>query len=256
MAKKLDVLDNIEETRNTQAQLDFYAQLSELVEGLPFSRLEQMRRFPVFSTRQDITSFLERYEIFKLIHEVPGCILECGVAGGFGLMAFAHFASIFEPYHYLRRIIGFDTFSGFPELSEQDKTSKAAHMKSGGLNHGSYDILQEAIQLHDANRALGHIAKVELVKGDISQTLPVFLEKNPSLVVGLLYLDMDLYRPTADTLRLLIDRIPKGGIIAFDELNHPDYPGETIAVREELGIASLRLRRLPFSSMLSYAVKE
>jgi len=256
MAKKSDALDNIEKTRNTQAQLDYYTGLAELVEGLPFSRLEQMRRFPVFSTRQDITYFLERYEIYKLISDVPGCILECGVAGGFGLMAFAHFASIFEPYHYLRRIIGFDTFEGFPELSEQDKTSKAAHMKPGGLDHGGYEVLQEAIRLYDANRALGHIGKVELVKGDICQTLPAFIEANPSLVVGLLYLDMDLYRPTADALRLLVDRVPRGGIIAFDELNHPDYPGETIAAIEELGIGSLRLKRLPISAMLSYAVKE
>lgn len=256
MAKQSDALDNIEKTRNTQAQLDYYTGLAELVEGLPFSRLEQMRRFPVFSTRQDITYFLERYEIYKLISEVPGCILECGVAGGFGLMAFAHFASIFEPYHYLRRIIGFDTFEGFPELSEQDKTSKAAHMKPGGLDHGGYEVLKEAIRLYDANRALGHIGKVELVKGDICRTLPAFIEANPSLVVGLLYLDMDLYRPTADALRLLVDRIPRGGIIAFDELNHPDYPGETIAAMEELGIGSLRLRRLPISAMLSYAVKE
>jgi hypothetical protein len=28
----------------------------------------------------------------------------------------------------------------------------------------------------------------------------------------------------------------KGSIIAFDELNHSKYPGETIAVLEELGI--------------------
>lgn len=256
MGKKHEDLDNIEKTRNTQSQLDYYSELADLVENLPFSRLEQMRRFPVFSTRQDITYFLERYEIFKLIQNVPGCILECGVAGGFGLMAFAHFASIFEPYHYVRRIIGFDTFGGFPELSEQDKGSKAEHMKKGGLDHGGYETLMEAIRLYDANRALGHMGKVQLVKGDICETLPAFLEENQSLVVGLLYLDMDLYKPTVEALRRLIDRVPRGGVIAFDELNHPDYPGETIAVMETLGIDSLRLQRLPFSSMLSYAIKE
>lgn len=256
MTKKQAVPDNIEKTRNTETQLNYYAGLTELVENLPFSRFEQMRRFPVFSTRQDITYFLERYEIYKLVQNVPGNIIECGVAGGFGLMAFAHFASIFEPYHYVRKIIGFDTFEGFPGLSQQDKSSKAEHMKKGGLDHGGYEVLLEAIKLYDANRAIGHLPKVELVKGDICETLPEYLEKNPSLVVGMLYLDMDLYKPTGDTLRLLYDRIPKGGIIAFDELNHSDYPGETIAVMEELGIGSLRLQRLPFSSMLSYAIKE
>ena len=31
---------------------------------------------------------------------------------------------------------------------------------------------------------------------------------------------------------MLYERVPKGGIIIFDELNHEDYPGETIAVIE------------------------
>ncbi len=45
-------------------------------------------------------------------------------------------------------------------------------------------------------------------------------------------MDLDIYKPTLDTLKLVVNRIPKGGIIAFDELNHSDYPGETIATME------------------------
>jgi len=37
-------------------------------------------------------------------------------------------------------------------------------------------------------------------------------------------------------------------------LNHGDYPGETLAVMETLGLRNIRLRRFEFSSMLSYAV--
>ena len=74
----------------------------------------------------------------------------------------------------------------------------------------------------------------ELIKGDISETLPRYLEANPHLIVGLLHLDVDLYKPTKDTIELLVERIPKGGIIFFDEPNHQDYPGETIAVMETL----------------------
>ena len=58
-------------------------------------------------------------------------------------------------------------------------------MKPGGLKFESYDILQEAISLYDGNRVLGHIPKVELVKGDISKTLPAYLKKDPSVIVGL-----------------------------------------------------------------------
>jgi hypothetical protein len=36
-------------------------------------------------------------------------------------------------------------------------------------------------------------------------------------------------------------RIPKGGVIVFDELNSELWHGETIAVMEEIGIANLRI---------------
>ncbi len=249
-----DFIDNIEKTRNTEQQLSFYEKLNAFVEQADASTMAKMSTFPVYTTRQVITRFIERYEIYKLCKNVPGNIIECGVAGGRGLMSFAHFCSIFESYHYARKIIGFDTFEGFAGITDKDRSSKAEHMKPGGLNYGYYDILQEAISLYDENRALGHIKKVELVKGDISETFPKYLESNPSLVIGMLYLDLDLYKPTLDTLKLALDRIPKGGVIAFDELNHPDYPGETLAVLEAIGIKNLQLQRFDISSMLSYAI--
>lgn len=247
-------MENIEKSRNTEQQLSFYEQLNAFVNKDDISFIEKMTAFPVYATRQVITRFIERYEIYQLCKNVPGNFLECGVAGGRGLMSFAHLCSIYEPYHYARKIIGFDTFEGFAGITDKDRSSKAGHMKPGGLSFEYYDILEEAIGLYDQNRALGHLSKVELVKGNICETFPKYLECNPSLVIGLLYLDLDLYQPTLDTLKLAIDRIPKGGVIAFDELNHPDYPGETIAVLEAVGIKNLRLQRFDISSMLSYAI--
>jgi hypothetical protein len=251
-----DFLANIEKSRNTEGQLDFYRQLSDLADNCGMSAIGKVSAFPVFASRQLITYFIERYEIFKLCLEVPGSIVECGVGSGFGLMAFAHLSSIFEPYHYVRHVIGFDTFEGFVGITEKDRTSAAGHMKEGGLNYGSFETISRAVAIHDLNRCLGHLKKVELVKGDISETLPRFLKERPETVIGLLYLDLDLYQPTVDTLTALLARIPRGGIIAFDELNHPDYPGETLAAMEAVGIQNLRLRRLPISSMASYAVVE
>ena len=248
-----EILRNIEHSRNTPEQLQFYTDLQGFLSSVELADIEKLRNFPVFTWRQQIRNFLEKYELYKLIKNVPGSIVECGVADGFGLMSYAHFCSIFEVFHHTRKVIGFDTFEGFTDLLQQDKTSKAVHMKKGGLKHDSYSILQTAIKLYDQNRTLGNLEKVRLVKGDISQTLPVFLKENPYLVIALLYLDMDLYQPTKDAIRLLVDRIPKGGIICFDEINHQDYPGETIAVMEELGFGNLKLKRFDFSTRACYA---
>jgi len=48
--------------------------------------------------------------------------------------------------------------------------------------------------------------------------------------------------------------MPKGSIIAFDELNAPTFPGETKAVLDTLGINKLKIERFPFNTYLSYAI--
>jgi hypothetical protein len=251
---KDQALNNIEAKRNTAEQLQYYDGLARFAESAGDTPLGKAQSFALYAPRQIITQFIERYEIYKLVRDKPGSILECGVGSGQGLMAFAHFCSVFEPYHYVRRIVGFDTFEGFVGITDKDRTSAAAHMTPGGLKFESLERLRDAVRLYDLNRALGHIAKVDLVKGDISKTLPQYLAQHPHLVIGLLYLDLDLYQPTRDTLHAVIDRVPRGGVICFDELNHADYPGETIAVMETLGLKNLRLRRFPFSANMCYAV--
>jgi hypothetical protein len=57
-------------------------------------------------------------------------------------------------------------------------------------------------------------------------------------------------------LRHFVPRIPKGGVIVFDELNNAAWPGETAAVQEALGLSALRIRRLPYEPHISYCVVE
>ena len=73
-------------------------------------------------------------------------------------------------------------------------------MKDGGLAYSSYEKLIRAIELFDMNRALGHIQKVEVVKGDVRETLPKYVKEHPELIVGMLYLDVDLYQPTIEAI--------------------------------------------------------
>jgi hypothetical protein len=252
--KKIEI--NLEESRNTPEQFSWFQNSEDFISNCGWSEVAKQNNFPIFSSRQAITRFIEIYEFYKMARDIPGCFLECGTESGKFLMALAHCCAIFEGYHYTRRIIGFDTFCGFTKPSEQDLSSSALHMKEGGLAFDSYETLKASIKLYDQNRVLGHIPKVELVKGDISKTLPKLLKKDPSLIVGLLHLDVDLYKPTKDILLLLIDRMPKGALIIFDEPNHKDYPGETLAMHEVLGLANLRLKKLETSSTAAYAFIE
>lgn len=57
-------------------------------------------------------------------------------------------------------------------------------------------------------------------------------------------------------LELLVPRMPKGAVILFDELNMRQFPGETLATIEMLGLRNLRLFRFPYATSMSYAVLE
>lgn len=242
--------DNIEKSRNTDEQLNWYNKRDHFLNDA--GAVNIANNFSVFATRQKITRFIETFRYWEMIQNIPGNIIECGVAGGNFLFSMAHFSSIYEPHHYTRKIIGFDTFDGFTKPSRKDLTSSATHMKTGGLRYESYEYLIEAIKFYDENRMVGNIPKVSLWKGDISETLPKYLRDHPSSVISLLHLDLDLYEPTMNVLELALDRMPKGSLIVFDEINHDDYPGETIAVMEKIGIKNISLERVPEASMAGY----
>ena len=220
------------------------------------THVEKLQNFAKYVPRQMLTRFLSRYEIFKQVLHVQGSIVECGVLFGGGLMTWAQLSAILEPLNYQRKIIGFDTFAGFPSLRKEDQTGTSELSRPGGLAVDSHADLQQCVELYDMNRPLGHLGKVELVKGDICETVPEYLRGHPHTVVSLLYLDVDVFEPTAVALRNFVPRMPKGAIIGFDELNSPLWPGETIAVIEELGLSRLRLRRFSFDTFVSYAVIE
>lgn len=228
-------------------------QMEQCIADSPFSDLERLQNFSLYTPRQDLTNFLIRYEIFKRVLAVQGSIIECGVLRGGGLMSWAQFSAILEPTNHQRRVVGFDTFSGFQKLSKQDHASEADEARPGGLAVDSYDHLRRCVELFDMNRFLGHVPKVELVRGDAAKTIPQYLKENPQLIVSLLYLDFDLYQPTRMALQHFLPRMPKGAVIAFDELNSKDWSGESIAVLESLKLREYRIERCPFGSVISFA---
>tara|TARA_R110002095_G_scaffold216281_2_gene212814 strand:+ start:519 stop:1301 length:783 start_codon:yes stop_codon:yes gene_type:complete len=260
MAEKKGLLrGNVGESQNQSAgDLNALNAVEQYWESSVGTNLNKLDAFTKYVSRQAITKLMARYEIFKQQLEVNGSVVELGVHRGASLMAWANFSAILEPVNYLRKIVGFDTFEGFPSLSEKDTGGTSEHLEVGGFKseENAMEDLEKAIQLYDSTRYLNHIPKVELVKGDISITLPEYLEKNQHLVVSLLHLDADLYEPTKVALELLVPRMPKGAIIAFDELNMNLFPGETLAAMETLGLPNLRLKRFSFATSLSYAVIE
>lgn len=200
--------------------------------------------------RQKLTGYLTRIKLFEMILNIKGSIVECGVHKGGSLMLYYHLSSILEPTAFNRKVFGFDSFEGFRSISEKDDEVLDDTM----FSNTSYELLQQVVALHDQNRPISHVAKCELIKGDATKTIPQFVEERPELVIALLYLDFDLYEPTKVAMEKLLPLVPKGGVVAFDELNSQKWAGETRAFKEVLRLNDIALKKFPFDPWPSYFV--
>jgi hypothetical protein len=239
----------------TETEIEVGKSLANVFANCPDPIETKLENFPKYVRRQHLKRLLAMYEIFKLILPVKGSIIECGVYRGFSVMTWAKLSTILEPENLTRRIYGFDTFNGFPTVSSEDETS-AGLAASGDFQAASYEELLELIRVYDRDRFLGHLPKVELIRGDAITTIPEFLQWNTHLLVSLLFLDFDLYEPTKIALEQFVPRMPKGAVIAFDELDNPIWPGETKALLDILPVNQLRLQRLEWDPYIGYAILE
>ena len=237
----------------TSAESEAVADIVKAFETSNDTVAQRLQTFPRYVRRQDMTRLLACYEVFKRVLHIKGSIIDCGIFRGFSLMSWANFSAVLEPNNLTRRIYGFDSFEGFPETGNEDKSSRRT-AKRGDLRANSYEELLSLIAAYDKNRFLGHVPKVELVKGNATQTIPTFIQANPHLVVSLLFLDFDLYEPTKMALEQFVPRMPKGSILAFDELDNPIWPGETLALLKSIGIRELKIERMDFDPYIGFAV--
>ena len=137
----------------------------ECFERNPASWEDKIANFPKYVRRQNLTRFLALYELFKLVLPVKGSVIECGVHDGFGVMTWARLSGILEPVNLMRRVYGFDTFQGFPSLSDRDRTAGSSHVQAGDLFANSHDEILRLCEINDSTRLLGHVPKVELIRG-------------------------------------------------------------------------------------------
>jgi hypothetical protein len=184
-----------------------------------------------------------------MIREVQGSIVECGVYKADSLLTFFHMSTIFEPFSFTRKIIGFDSFKGFPMVSEQDNSefAKVNHLSDVDLSH-----IQKIVEIQELNKALPEINRIQLIEGNVESSIPRYLVENPHLIISLLYLDFDLYEPTKIALEYFLPKVTIGGIVAFDELNQLKWKGETRAFDEIIGINNVALEKFSFDGHVSY----
>lgn len=220
----------------------------------PIPQNEQLNNIGLFTKRQELTKTLFFADLYRKFLPVHGVIMEFGVRWGQNLVTLTNLRGMLEPYNYSRKIIGFDTFAGFPSVHENDGDHSIIKKGAFSVTDGYEDYLSNVLNYHEMESPLSHIKKHELVKGDATVELETYLKKHPETIVAFAYFDFDIYEPTKKCLEMIIPRLTKGSVIGFDELNDPDSPGETLALMETMNLNKISLKKYQFASRVSYFV--
>ncbi len=249
--------DTVHARMKTQAsteEVEAYRALVALLQSSPIPPGEILANLSLYLTRTSLSQILFMSHLYSRILDVHGVVMEFGNRWGRNLALFSSLRNVFEPHNYGRKIVGFDTFEGFPAVAPEDGGDAVAKVGALSVAPDYQDYLNELLAIHERLSLRPQLRRFETVKGDVEKTLPPYLEAHPETIVALAYFDMDLYQPTKAALTMIVPYLAKGSVIGFDELCLREFPGETAALREVLDLSRHAVIRSPYSNHQSYIV--
>jgi len=242
------------ETVATAQQQEIRTTLASALRESPIPPPELVRNLMLYLPWQETARTLFIADLYKEVLNVPGVVAELGIRWGRNLALFSTLRASLEPFNHNRKILGFDTFSGLTPPAQQDGESGYAQTGALATTQGYQEHLDKLLHLHEQGLPYEQRQKYELIKGDASVEVPAYLKRHPETVFALVYFDMDLYEPTKKCLEAIAPYTTKGTVLAFDEINHETFPGETVALREVFGLRNIRLRRSPLNPLCGFFV--
>ena len=165
---------------------------------------------------------LELLYFKEMLDKAPkGDIVECGVAKGRTFLLLAYLASLSN-----RRIWGFDSFEGYPEFSEIDKSSGEGKGDSAAGIKTVYELIKNSGLSQDFIRT-----NLMLSKGFFNESLRRYEGE-----IALLHMDVNLYESYRTVFRELYSKVVPGGVIMFGEYREIvsllSWPGAEKAIEE------------------------
>ena len=153
-----------------------------------------------------------KIELYNLIKELAGDIIEVGVFKGSGMALFLKLKEMYEP-NSIMKVIGFDYFNKdncINNLSGLNKEMMKLVLDRVDSNDITLSSVMNSLSCFNINDYL-------LIDGDATETTKSFTIENPGMRIKLLYMDIDLGEPTYNVLITLWNRVVKNGVIIFDE---------------------------------------
>jgi len=185
---------------------------------------------------------------------IPGDIVEVGVFKGSGILSWLKLKKILFP-NSMKKVIGFDFFdtkSLVDSLSGVDKLRMNELFVDRNFKHTKDAVSIISSFIEDAGFTK---ADYELVAGDIHKTGPEFMNSRPGLKISILYLDLDIDKPTYAALEAMWDRVSRGGLVVFDEYAYHQW-SESQAVDRFFADKKVEIKILDFMCPTAYVVKD
>jgi len=234
----------------------FRDEFFNLYKNCPIPDNELLSNLGLFINRQTLSRILFLNELYQKIINTHGIIIEFGSRWGRNLTLFESLRGMYEPFNHNRKIVGFDTFKGFPSIDAKDGKSDIASKGAYSVTKNYEKYLKEVLDYHEQESPLSNIKKYELIKGDAALMIKKYLKDNPETIIAFAYFDFDIYQPTKKCLEAIKGHLTKGSIIGFDELNYHELPGETIAFKEVFRLDKYKIMRSPLNPLISYIIYE
>jgi len=249
-----------ESTRQTYSgedSLEARAELFRLLQTYPATAAETERSLGLFLRGSLLARLFAIREVYEKIVMLPGLVIDLGTWRGQTAVVCENLRAIFEPLHFNRRIVCFDTFEGYLGFSDKDRPTDLHRDGTYKVGADYADYLRELLILHERNNAMGHNhGKHRVIKGDCRVTVPGFLAEHPNEVVALAFFDVNSYEPTLLAFRSIYERLVPGGIVAFWQLTRDAIPAEgMVYAREILNHYSHRIQRSQFYPGLCFLEK-
>ena len=233
----------------TKRDQHFWQELDSIIKEYSLSNKNIIQQFMVFAQRRDIVQTLAYYELFSLIKDKPGSIVEAGVFMGNGLFTWAKLMETFCPGDRGRKVYGFDDFSGYEQGAAPVDSKGIAYIKSLiGDFKTDQTFVERMIKLHNMDNLIPGVERVKLYAGKLSETIPAFLKLEEGVRISLLLVDLNLYAPTKLVLSRLYDYVIPGGVVALRGYGVRPWEGESKAVDEILKEHNVKsVSKFPFS---------
>jgi Methyltransferase domain len=219
-------------TQSVDARMEIF----ELMKTYRATDEEKERSLGLFMRGSLLARIFAISEIYKQIVDIPGSIFDVGTWRGQTAVVCENLRAIFEPLHFNRRIVCFDTFEGYKGFSEKDKATDLHRDGTYGVGGDDYaEFLRQLLALHEKSNAMGHnYGKHSVIKGDCRETIPQFFSENPSEYLALAFFDVNSYEPTLKAFEHVWSSLVPNGIVAFWQLTRNSIPAEARVYAEKI----------------------